>query len=248
MIHGFGGTYSGLEDLSGYIQARHNILGIDLPGYGLSAQLHKRHSLKNYAEFLDDFCGSTEFHKIDVIGHSFGADIAIMFAAKYPNRVNKLVLLNPVLASRRPGVRASRFYYKLVELAPYKIRHRLLHNHLLTWMSDYVNFSHPSKAQKDRILRDDYISDHLMSDRPIIESYNSLLKTDFLKLGRKINAQTLIISGDKDKLSPPNDMAILSNSIKNSTLIIQPGEGHFMPLESPRKTAALIENLLSSER
>lgn len=233
LIHGFGGTYSGLEELSSLLAQGYTVLGVDLPGYGLSDPLEGRHTLEAYARFLDHFCTEAGYRKITVVGHSFGADIALVFAAKYPQRVNALVLLNPVMTSNRRAIKMGKYYYKAITKAPYKIRHLLLHNHLLTWISAQMLFQNASPETRSKILRDDYISDHLMTDRPVIESYYSLLSTPFFARAKHITAPTLVISGAKDSLSPETDMKQLNRSITGSRLIILTKEGHFMPIESP---------------
>lgn len=245
LIHGFGGTYSGLEDLSAKLDKTYTVIGVDLPGYGLSEPLHARHTLGAYASFLNDFCEETGFPAVHVVGHSFGADISMVFASKYPERVDKLVLLNPVLVSNRTFASMAKYYYELVAKAPYKVRHWLLHNHVLTWVSAYLLFKNASPEQRAKILRDDYISDHLMTDRPVIESYRSLLATDFLRVGAKIKSPTLIASGTADSLSPPADMAKLHDAISGSRLEQLHGEGHFMPIESPAEVYRLINNFIA---
>lgn len=246
LIHGFGGTYSGLEELSELLSQNFAVLGVDLPGYGLSEPLRGRHTLEAYAQFLDHFCTEVGYQRITVVGHSFGADIALVFAAKYPNRIKKLVLLNPVIVSSRPMIKMGKHYYKLVAKAPYVVRHWLLHNHLLTWMSAQMLFKTASSRTRSKILRDDYISDHLMTDRPVIESYYSLLSTKFFARAKRITAPTLISSGSSDSLSPESDMNQLHSSIKHSELQILPGEGHFMPIESPKLVYDLLQKFLKN--
>lgn len=235
LIHGFGGTYSGFEDLSSLLAEDYNILGLDLPGYGLSEPMKRRHTLQNYAHFLDEFCAKTEFHKIHVVGHSFGADIATVFAALHPSRVDKLTLISPVIFYGKNIATYGKLYYKLAQKMPKSIAHRMLHNHFLTWASDMSMFKTASAEQKTKILRDDFVNDHLMSDKPTIEGYLSLLSTDFIKTASKIKAPTTILSGSKDPLSPVTDMEKLHDAIPSSKLTIIEDTGHFLPLEEPRK-------------
>lgn len=244
VIHGFGGTYSGLEDLSNLLSEHYNILGLDLPGYGLSEPLRERHSLKNYANFLNTFCGATEFHKVNVVGHSFGADIAIVFAALFPKRVNKLVIISPVVFSNKGLARLGKAYYHFVAKLSQRMRHTMLHNHTLTRVSDELMFKQASDQQRSRILRGDYISDHLMSDAPTIESYLSILATPFFKLAGAIKSKTLLLSGSEDTLSPVEVMAKLQEQIPNSQLDIAVGAGHLLPLETPGPVAKKILEFL----
>ena len=246
LIHDFGGTYSGLEELAGLLAEHYNVLGLDLPGYGLSEPLNERHSLQNYARFLNNFCATTEFHKVNVVGHSFGADVAIVFAALFPERVNKLVLISPVIYSNTGMARLAKVYYNVVAKMPKPLRHTMLHSHVLTRVSDNFMFKQATEKQRSRILRNDYISDHLMTDTPTIESYLSLLATPFFKLAARIKSKTLLISGSADPLSPTDVMQALQAQIPVSSLDIAKDGGHFLPLEAPRPVGKKIIEFLSN--
>lgn len=245
LIHGFGGTYSGLESLAGMLAEHSNVLGLDLPGYGLSEPLRAKHTLSNYAHFLDEFCATTEFHKVNVVGHSFGADIALVFAALHPDRVDKLVLISPVIFGDKNFIKLARYYYMAVAKMPPPLRHRLLHNHFLSWVSAYVNLQNADEETRAKILRDDYVSDHLMTDRPLIEGYFSLLATPFLTRAKQIEAPTFIISGDADRLSPVREMEHLQAAIPKSRLDVVSGAGHFLPIEEPRKVHNKIQKFFA---
>lgn len=246
LIHGFGGTYSGLEDVAEILSEKYGILGVDLPGYGLSEPMHRTHSVKNYANFLYEFCQSIGVKKVHVVGHSFGADIAIVLAAKHPALVQKLVLLNPVISSSKLLGGLSRMYYGFVGVLPRSLRHQLLHNHFLTWVTDSVLFTQASEAQRQQILRDDYISDHLMGDTPVLEGYRSILQTPFLKYARRIQTDTLLIGGAKDVLASVSTMAELHTMIALSKLEIIHDAGHFYPLEKPQKVSKKILSFLAN--
>jgi pimeloyl-ACP methyl ester carboxylesterase len=246
LIHGFGGMYSGLEELSKKLTAHSTVLGLDLPGYGASEQLHRKHTLANYAAFLDQFCEQTKFHKVNVVGHSLGADIALLFASRFPQRVGDLVLLNPVLLTDRRVAALTKLYYDIAARAPKRLRRIILHSHAVTWFTDSVLFAQSPEGAKEKILRDDYISDHLMSDRPIIETYSSIHHTRFLEAAAHIKSRTLIVHGTGDKLTSSNETDALAAAIPGAVLKRVDGGGHFLPLEKPAVAARLILEFLAN--
>ncbi len=71
----------------------HHTIALDLPGYGYSGRL-RVHNLNSYAVFMHDFLDVLGYPVVNLLGHSMGAQIAIAMAARQPERVNKLVLVD----------------------------------------------------------------------------------------------------------------------------------------------------------
>jgi pimeloyl-ACP methyl ester carboxylesterase len=72
------------------------LVAIDLPGHGLSQ--HKSEDA-NYSiwEYLRDVLGVLDalgWQQCAILGHSLGASIAMLFAATFPERINKLALID----------------------------------------------------------------------------------------------------------------------------------------------------------
>ncbi|MGH2866366.1 MAG: alpha/beta fold hydrolase [Solirubrobacteraceae bacterium] len=76
---------------------RHGGLAPDLLGFGRSGKGgHLEYSLPAYVEFLTGFLGGVGVDRPALVGHGWGAAIALAFAQRYPERVRRLVLVNAV--------------------------------------------------------------------------------------------------------------------------------------------------------
>lgn len=105
-IHGLGGTG---EAILGALArdpaiAGHRTILVDLPGHGASDRpADYPYTLDDHAEAVVAVCRAAAVDGIDVIGHSLGADIAIVIAARNPGLVRRLVIseanLDPLPAS-----------------------------------------------------------------------------------------------------------------------------------------------------
>ncbi len=63
---------------------------------------------------------------------------------------------------------------------------------------------------------------------------------------KEVQAPTLILFGEHDKVVPPGNAELLAREIPNNSIEILPGAGHFFPFEVPEKaSAAVIAFLLS---
>lgn len=73
-----------------------NKLALDFVGHGLSAHPPPQQH-RPFLDYVDDVLGTLDYldwPQIDLIGHSMGGGVAVLFAAAFPERVRKLVLLD----------------------------------------------------------------------------------------------------------------------------------------------------------
>lgn len=96
LLHGFGSSLQTWDIWAQGLAASHRVVRIDLPGSGLSPpdpanDYRDERSLQLLNALLDDLGLSS----VSLVGHSMGGRIAWTFAAKFPERINKLVLVAP---------------------------------------------------------------------------------------------------------------------------------------------------------
>lgn len=73
-------------------------MALDLPGHGLSAHTHKdwHAPFLDYVDHTLAVLEALNWPQVDLIGHSMGGAIATLFAAAFPERVRRLVLLDSI--------------------------------------------------------------------------------------------------------------------------------------------------------
>lgn len=95
LIHGLGSNAKGwLKNITELAQ-HGRVLAIDLPGYGKSDKEYYKYSLEFYADVLTQFLTLKDIEKAVFVGHSMGGQISMITSMKYPERVEKLVLISP---------------------------------------------------------------------------------------------------------------------------------------------------------
>jgi len=70
------------------------VLAVDLLGHGRSDKPAGDYLLDDFADSLDAFFPAVGLESATVCGHSLGGAIAVHFAAQYPHRVDRLVLVS----------------------------------------------------------------------------------------------------------------------------------------------------------
>jgi pimeloyl-ACP methyl ester carboxylesterase len=231
LIHGIGDNASRDWDRQLIMLAEQfHIITIDLSGFGHSEQGDKPYTPENYAALLNFVAAYYAIQRFYLIGHSMGASIAMLYAAKFPQRVNRLVVVDAagilhriaigkyVIAS---GINGPAGGTDKVESYVVKIIEKL--EGLFSLFSDDV-------AKE---------SEHA---RAGIE----LLDYDFGQTLDKIRTPTLIIWGAEDQIAPLRTAKVLNYRIKDSQLKVIQGAGHMPMKEESELFNSLLKTFLSS--
>ena len=100
-VHGYAvGHYAWRHVLPRFVEAGHEVIAPDLPGCGES----DRPSPRAYAYdgpallgTLTGFLDALGLERVSLVCHSMGGTIGLMLAARHPERVERLVLSDPVV-------------------------------------------------------------------------------------------------------------------------------------------------------
>lgn len=101
LIHGLNSGSLMWLPVWSHLQEKYNIIALDLPGFGFSPcpaeiQATRPEQIAElYVTFLQAFFECLRLPKAFLLGHSFGGYVALAFADKYPERVQKLLLASP---------------------------------------------------------------------------------------------------------------------------------------------------------
>lgn len=90
------GGFSGQEGLNiaEYFGSQFETHMIDLPGFGKSKGIADKITSLKLANWVNDYLQLQNLNKVTLIGHSLGGAISLAFATHYPEKVNRLVLLD----------------------------------------------------------------------------------------------------------------------------------------------------------
>jgi pimeloyl-ACP methyl ester carboxylesterase len=232
-----------LEDLAGLSSVR-KLLRIDLRGTGHSPLPADRDSLAFHrlADDLDVVRESQGLETVDLIAHSAGGFVTLAYAAKYPERLGRVVLVTP---SGKPfgaveddikAIRASRanepWYAEAaaaeaeLEFLPERMRQRF--DPALRVFGD-ARWDERAQAHSDS-------TDGQMSMRamaafvPNGEAAAELNLTEKLKA---VEAPVLIIVGALDGMTGVRAGHIIADMLPNATVVELPDTGHYPWVDSP---------------
>lgn len=92
LLHGNGEDGSYFEYQIDCFSANYRVIAIDTRGHGQTPRGEKPFTIVQFAEDLHDFLDESGIDQALLLGFSDGGNIALTFALKYPERVEKLIL------------------------------------------------------------------------------------------------------------------------------------------------------------
>lgn len=100
LLHGFGDTGDMWAPVAADLARNYTVIVPDLRGFGLSAKTATDYSKMAQAADIAGVLDSLRISRADVVAHDIGNMVAFAFAARYPARITRLVLMDAPI----PGV------------------------------------------------------------------------------------------------------------------------------------------------
>ena len=92
LLHGNGESCDYFEHQIAYFSKQYHVIALDTRGHGQSPRGEKPFTIQQFAEDLHDFMDENGIEKAVILGFSDGGNIALTFALKYPERVEKMIV------------------------------------------------------------------------------------------------------------------------------------------------------------
>lgn len=97
LCHGFLGSAENFETWYSALALRRTLVIPDLPGFGSSDPLQRQHTAEAMADAVEPLLRDLGIERFDLGGLCLGASPALVLAARYGERVDRLILHTPLL-------------------------------------------------------------------------------------------------------------------------------------------------------
>lgn len=105
LLHGNGESGEYFVNQIDYFSKHYRVIAVDTRGHGQSPRGEAPFSIRQFADDLRDFMDELGLEKADILGFSDGGNIALVFAIRYIERVDRLIVdganLDPSGVKRR---------------------------------------------------------------------------------------------------------------------------------------------------
>lgn len=193
------------------------------------------------------------FDKWAVLGHSFGGNVALEYALRYPQSLSHLILMNtggdqwwvnqnsPELLAKRGysarAVEAARRFFN-GEITPENYERTII-----KFGTGYFYRMNPLTMALGMLTGPHTV----YRPEALIFGYGQLLKgwSVMDRLG-EIRTPTLVAAGRYDFLFPPEHQAILADRLPNAKLVLIERAGHNPQMERPVETIQAIRDFMAA--
>jgi len=234
MLHGFLGNLAVWHlYMVPLLRREFRVTTYDLRGHGYSEVTPTGYSAGNMAEDLRCLLDELGIDRPILVGHSFGADVCMYFALKYPERVQKMLAIEPGLAAlvherkREDWIGWNAWVAKLEELGlkvPPDKRTDL--EYLLTLSLETPKFYGPARGlprNREPLL-------NVLQNTTLTKDYEEVGELT-LDAVRRIQTQTLLVYGKGSHFI--SSYHSIHKLLPNCRSVLLPGGEHFGPLEQP---------------
>jgi pimeloyl-ACP methyl ester carboxylesterase len=226
MLHGLlvGSMASWYFTAAPVVAESHRVRLYDLRGHGKSARAKTGYDIPTMAADLASLAASFSPGPFALVGHSYGASIALHFALKSPSRVSKLVLVDaPLPASRLDELEAflGRSPDAMVESLPTALQDALARKgRQATRFVEGLRFLTSESSLFADLRRAEDIPDDVLAT---------------------LRCPVLCIYGTQSSCRPVGER--VARVVPGARLLLLEG-GHFLPVEAPKALGVHIKEFL----
>lgn len=234
-IHGLSANSRCWDIIASSLIPDYRILAVDLRGRGQSEKPDRDYSVEVHVRDLRALTESLKLTKPVVIGHSLGAYIALSFAARYPDLIDSIVLIDG-------GGILNEYQMEQFQIAIKPALERL--GKVFPSFEDYIApmkmapFFNPWTEVIQNYFRNDVreVPDgvvSLVAPETIAEETENFMKTDFRSLYPLVQCDTLILRATNGILTPDDillsDYSVdeLKKSLKSAWCVDIPDTNHY---------------------
>ena len=240
ILHGLFGSQENWRTLSKAFSQYFQVFALDQRNHG-----HSPHSevftYEAMSEDLHEFMQKYALTSAYVLGHSMGGKVAMRFAVTYPDRVNKLVVVDiapKVYPPSHDDVFAGLYALDLPTLRSRQDADAALARYL------------PDLALRQFLLK------NLERDQSgtfrwrinldgIRANYHEMLKS--FEFTRMFTKPTLFIKGADSGYIEDNDLVTIREIFPHAQVVAIPGTGHWVHAEAPREFARIVMEFLTED-
>lgn len=241
LVHGIGSSIYTWKDVLPLLAAHHDVIALDLPGAGDSA-VPARYDSEQAVRSVTGLMDRLGVARASLVGNSLGGAIAVVIAARHPERVDRLVLIDAAGYNFAPKDRP--WLLRCAGAVPGALAEALPMRPLVTLALKQV-------FHDDRLVSPARVAEYVAplrrpgaaaAVRQLLLSQDAL---GFPEIVRSVQAPTLVVWGRYDAWIPSRDAERFAADIRGARVVLLES-GHMPEEERPQETAALIEGFITA--
>jgi pimeloyl-ACP methyl ester carboxylesterase len=245
LIHGSNASLHTWEPWVALLRDEFRTISMDLPGHGLTGRTPADdYSIDAMAAFIDDVTGELGVPRFHLAGNSMGGRAAWIYALDYPERLDRLILLD---ASGHPRAEAEEqaLGFRLARMPGVSALMLFVTPRSVIQETLRAAFADPSFVTDEMVTRYHELLLREGSREATRARFRFPLATERVRELPRIQNPTLILWGREDRLVPVGDAHEFARAIPNSAVRIYDGVGHLPMEEAAERSAADVRAFLN---
>lgn len=261
LVHGLGGAASNWTDFATLIRARVDVDAIDLPGFGRSGPAADGdYSPRGHARTVIGYLERSGGEPVHLVGNSMGGAVSILVASRRPDLVRTLTLVSPAVPDVRLRAHPLRNDARMALLVVPGLGDIALRRLARVGAEAQVRatialcFADPDRFPPRRLAEAIAEARHRMpmpwARTAFLRSLRGLARSQLVRgrtawaAMRSIEAPTLVLWGDTDRLVAPDLADYVGAAVPDSRVLVLDDMGHTAMMEDARTSARAFLALL----
>ena len=248
LLHGFGDTGDMWAPLAADLAKDHTVVVPDLRGMGLSSIPDSGYEKKTQAADIRGVLAALGVEHSIVVGHDIGTMVAFAYASRYPERTDRLVVMDAPV----PGIPPWNDIVRSPMLWHFDFggpdAERLVAGRERIYLDRFWNEFAGDPSKIDEETRQHYAK---LYARPgamhaAFAQFRSIRQDavdNEASMAKRLNMPVLAIGGEKSFGN--NEAIVMRNAADDVTEVVIPGAGHWLMEEAPVETIAAIREFIA---
>lgn len=249
LVHGMAGSSATWRDVAPALARDFTVIAPDLMGHGSSAKPRHDYSLGAFASGLRDLLVALRVPRATLVGQSLGGGVAMQFAYQYPERCERLVLVN----SGGLGEDVS-WLLRIFTLPGAEYLMPVLFPSFVRDAGDSLRRKLGSFGLRAPHMEEEWRGYASLTDPETRQAFIKTLRAVIDIGGQSVSAHdrlylaellpTLIVWGDKDRIIPVSHAHDAHEAMPGSELVLFEHAGHFPHVEEPARFVQVLVDFL----
>jgi len=249
LLHGMAGSSLTWVPAMTLLQSDYTVLAPDFLGHGASEKPLGDYSLGNFASTMRDFLDLLGIDRATVVGQSWGGGVAMQFAYQFPERCERLVLVDAGGLGREVN-----WILRLMALPGGEYLMPALFPAFVRNWGDPVIRRFGGRGFRNSQAAEMWRSYKSLTDAESRHAFVRTMRSVIDPGGQSVSAvdrlyltahmPTLIVWGDHDKIIPVDHAYLAHEAIPNSRLEVMEGVGHYPHVEEPVRFVEILRDFL----
>jgi len=251
LLHGFADNVSTWNRVVPRLAVDHKVIAIDLPGFGSTTRAWTRPLLPGYVNVVRDVLDAEGITgPVSLMGNSMGAAVSLLFAARFPQRADRIVLID------MPALRTVPRLWRMAMSRPTELALRTGIRGLPNGVAQYglgfvyTRIAAARPGRLDPLVREGFLNPYALRDRlpalfPLARVLLDELRTaKFAPGNASATVPVLIVFGSRDMLTPARVVRRLD---KPGGAVVLPVCGHCPQIDRPGELLSAVLPFLSGQ-